>query len=54
MGGHDLVRRVDASGEVVVWCRTRSGCSGGRLGSEVMNRENLEAVIVPERSVEFL
>ena len=48
-----MVRRVGASGEVVVWCRTRSGCSGGRLGSKLMNRWSLEAGIVPDRSVEY-
>ena len=53
MGSHDMVRRVDASGEVVVWCRTRSGCSRGRLGSKLRNRWNLEAGIVPDRSVEY-
>ena len=48
-----MVRRVDASGEVVVWCRTRSGCSRGRLGSKLRNRWNLEGEIVPDRSVEY-
>ena len=37
-GGNDMVRRVDPNGEVLVWCRRRSGCTRCCLGPKLMNR----------------
>ena len=37
LGGHDLVRRVDRQGEVLIWCRKCSGCARQRMGPKWMN-----------------
>ena len=38
LGGHDLVRRVDPYGEVLVWCRHCAGYGWCRLELKLMNR----------------
>ena len=37
MGRHDLVRRIDRQGEVLIWCRKCSGCARQRMGPKLMN-----------------
>ena len=37
LGGHDLVRRVDGQGEVLIWCRKCSGYARQRMGPKLMN-----------------
>ena len=32
VGGHDLVRRMDRQGEVLIWCRKCSGYARQRMG----------------------
>ena len=32
LGGHDLVRRIDRQGEVLIWCRKSSGYARQRKG----------------------
>ena len=41
---HDLVRRVDRQGEILVWCRKCSGNARQRLGPKLMNCCKLEQV----------
>ena len=40
-GGHDMVRRTDRQGEVLIWCRKCSGYSRQKMGRQV--DEQLEA-----------
>ena len=35
--GHDLVRRLDRQGEVLIWCRKCSGCARQRMGPKSTN-----------------
>ena len=37
MGGHDLVRRMERQGEVLIWCRMCSGYARQRMGPQLMN-----------------
>ena len=37
LGGHDIVRRVDRHGEVLMWCRQCSGHARQRMGPKLMN-----------------
>ena len=37
MGGHDLVRRVDRQGEVLIWCRKCSGNARQNMGPKLMS-----------------
>ena len=37
LGGHDLVRRVNKQGEVLIWCRKCSGFTRPRIGPKLMN-----------------
>ena len=37
LGGHDLVRRMDRQGEVLIWCRKCSGHARQRMGPKLMN-----------------
>ena len=37
LGGHDLVRRMDRQGEVLIWCRTCSGYARQRVGPQLRN-----------------
>ena len=37
LGGHDLVRRMDRQGEVLMWCRKCSGFVGQRMGPKLVN-----------------
>ena len=37
LGGHDLVRRMDRQGEILMWCRKCSGDARQRMGPKVMN-----------------
>ena len=37
LGGHDLVRRLDGQGEVLIWCRKCSGYARQRVGPKWMN-----------------
>ena len=37
LGGHDLVRRMDRLGEVLIWCRKCSGNARQRVGPKLMN-----------------
>ena len=37
VGGHDLVRRVDRQGDVLIWCRKCSGHARQRMGPQLMN-----------------
>ena len=37
MGGHDLVRRVDRQGDVLIWCRKCSGYARQRMGPKLVN-----------------
>ena len=37
LGGHDLVRRMDRQGEVMIWCRKCSGYARQRMGPKLMN-----------------
>ena len=34
---HDMVRRTDRQGEVLIWCRKRSGYARQRMGPTCMN-----------------
>ena len=34
---HDLVRRMDRQGEVLIWCRKCSGSARQRMGLQLMN-----------------
>ena len=36
LAGHDLVRRVDRQGEVLIWCRKCSGYVRHRMGPKLM------------------
>ena len=36
-GGHDLVRRMDRQGTVLIWCRDCSGYVRQRMGPKLMN-----------------
>ena len=36
-GGHDLVRRMDRQGEVLIWCSKCSGYARQRMGPKLMN-----------------
>ena len=36
LGGHDLVRKVDRQGEVLIWCRKCSGCARQRMGPKLL------------------
>ena len=38
LGGHDLVRRMDKQGEVLIRCRKCPGYARQRMGPELMNR----------------
>ena len=42
LGGHDLVRKIDKQGEILVRCRKCSGCARQRMGPKMMNRARLE------------
>ena len=37
VGGHDLVRRMDRQGEVLIWCRECSEYARQRMGPKLMN-----------------
>ena len=37
LGGHDLVRRMDRQGVVLVWCTKCSGYARQRMESKLMN-----------------
>ena len=37
MGGHDMVRRLDRQGEVLIWCRKCSGSARQRMGPQLVN-----------------
>ena len=37
LGGHDLVRRMDRQGEVLIWCIKCSGYARQRMGPKLMN-----------------
>ena len=37
LGGHDLVRRMDRQGEVLIWCRKCSGYARQRMGPKQKN-----------------
>ena len=37
LGGHDLVRRMNRQGEVLIWCRKCSGYVRQRMGPKLMN-----------------
>ena len=37
LGGHDLVRRLDRQGEVLIWCRKCSGYARQTMGPKLMN-----------------
>ena len=37
LGGHDLVRRMDRQGEVLIWCRKCSGYARQRMGPKLKN-----------------
>ena len=37
LGGHDLVRRMDTQGEVLIWCRKCSGYARQRMGPQQVN-----------------
>ena len=37
LGGHDLVRRMDRQGEVLIWCRRCSGYARQRMGPKLVN-----------------
>ena len=37
LGGHDLVRRMDRQGEVLIWCRTCSGYAKQRMRPKLKN-----------------
>ena len=37
LGGHDLVRRVDKQGEILIWCRKCSGYATQSVGPKLMN-----------------
>ena len=42
LGGHDLVRRMDRQGEVLIWCRKCSGYARQRMGPKLTNFCRLE------------
>ena len=44
LGGHDLVRRMDRQGEVLMWCRNCSGYARQRMAPKLMNCCKLEQV----------
>ena len=37
LGAHDLVRRMDRQGEVLIWCRKSSGYARQRMGPKFKN-----------------
>ena len=37
LGGHDLVRRMDRQGEVLIWCRKCSGYARQKMGRKLRN-----------------
>ena len=37
MGGHDMVRRMDRQGEVLIWCRKCFGYARKSMGPHLMN-----------------
>ena len=37
LGCHNLVRRMDRQGEVLIWCRKCSECARQRMGPKLMN-----------------
>ena len=37
MGGHDMVRRMDRQGGVLIWCIKCSGCARQRMGPKLMS-----------------
>ena len=47
-GGHDLVRRIDRQGEVLIWCRKCSGYARQRMGPKHMNCCRLEQMDTKE------
>ena len=36
LGGHDLVRRVDRQGQVLIWCKRCSGYARQKMGPKLM------------------
>ena len=48
LGGHDLVRRMDREGEVLIWCRKCSGYARQRIGPKLRNCCKLEQVGIKE------
>ena len=42
LGGHDLVRRMDRQGDVLIWCRRCSGYARQRMRPKLMNCCRLE------------
>ena len=48
LGSHDLVRRVDRQGEVLMWCRKCSGHARQRMGPKLMNGCKQEQVVTKE------
>ena len=43
VSGHDVIRRVDPHGEVLICCRTFSGHARSRMGPKLLNRCRPEA-----------
>ena len=37
LGGHDLVRRTDRQGKVLIWCRKCSGYARQGMGLKLIN-----------------
>ena len=37
LGGHDLVRRLNKQGEILIWCRKCSGHARQKMGPQLMN-----------------
>ena len=44
LGSHDLVRRVDTQGRVLIWCRKCSSYARRRMGPKLLNCCKLEQV----------
>ena len=44
MGGHELVRRIDKQGKILIWCRKCSSCARQRMGPKLINCCRLEQV----------
>ena len=44
MGGHDMLRKVDRQGDILIWCRKCSGYARQRMGPKLMNYCKLEKI----------